>query len=199
MCADRVQAVLEGGRRLAITTRQFLTLARSDAAARAAIHFEEVSLATVVGDCARTRLAAADQAGVELGAELEPAKVRGSCWLLEEALGNLVDNAIAATPPGGSVSLVCGVTDGRAFVEVRDTGVGIPPDERAQVFARFFRASNARSTGSGLGLAIVHEVAQIHEAHLELGEGTDGRGTAVRMLFPYGSAPMAFNAPMITR
>ncbi len=185
---DRIQAVLDGGQRLARTTRQFLTLARSDAAARTALQFEAVSLVTVVSDCVRTHLAAADHAGVELGAELEPAAVRGSQWLIEEALGNLVDNAIAATPAGGSITLRCGVADGQAFLEVRDTGVGIPAAERAQVFARFFRASNARAPGSGLGLAIVWEVARMHAADLELGEGTGGKGTAVRMLFPHGSA-----------
>ena len=52
------------------------------------------------------------------------------------------------------------MADGRAFLEVSDTGVGIPAAERAQVFERFYRASNSRTPGSGLGLAIVQEVAQ---------------------------------------
>jgi two-component system, OmpR family, sensor histidine kinase TctE len=69
--------------------------------------------------------------------------------MLEEALGNLADNAIAATPTGGSVTLRCGIAAGRAWLEVGDTAVGIPAAERAQVFELFFRASNARAAGSG--------------------------------------------------
>jgi len=181
--AERIRAVLEGGRRLARTTHQLLALARSDAAARSASEFEWVSLTAVVDASVHTRLAAADRAGVELAAELEPAQARGIPWLLEEAFGNLVDNAIAATSAGGSVTLRCGVAGGHAFLEVADTGVGIPPDERARVLDRFYRASNARTSGSGLGLAIAGEVARIHAAELSLGEGAEGRGTVVRLTF----------------
>jgi len=183
---ERVQAVLDSGRRLARTTQQLLALARSDAAARAAEKFHAVSLPAVVEACVSARLAFADRALVDLGAQLEPAEVRGIPWLIEEALGNLVDNAIAATPAGGSVTVRCGQSDGNAFLEVADTGVGIPPAERAQVLERFYRASNARTSGSGLGLAIVNEVAQIHGATLGLDVGAEGRGTVIRMTFASG-------------
>src|SRR5690349_10292197 len=132
-----------------------------------------------------SRLAAAVRAQVEIGAQIEPAQVRGVRWLLEEALGNLADNAIAATPPGGSVTLRCGNAAGRVFLEVSDTGVGIPAAERAQVFERFFRASNTRAAGSGLGLAIVREVAAIHGAEVRLDAGADGVGTVARLGFPH--------------
>jgi two-component system sensor histidine kinase TctE len=183
---ERVQAVLDSGRRVARTTQQLLALARSDAAARAAEKFDDVSLPAVVEACVSARLAFADRAAVDLGAQLEPAQVRGIPWLIVEALGNLVDNAIAATPAGGSVTVRCGQADGNAFLEVADTGVGIPPAERAQVLERFYRASNARTSGSGLGLAIVNEVTQIHGAALALDAGAEGRGTVVRMTFASG-------------
>jgi two-component system sensor histidine kinase TctE len=182
--ADRIQPILASGRRLARTTRQLLALARSDAATRTAADFEEVALVNVIDACVQTRLAAADAAGVELGVELEPATTRGVLWLLEEALGNLLDNAIAATPAGGGVTVRCGFTAGRAFLEVSDTGSGIPAQERPRIFERFYRASNSRSPGSGLGLAIVGEIAALHGANLTLGDGPDARGTVVRMVFP---------------
>ena len=97
--------MLEGGRRLARTTHQLLALARSDSAARTAAESEDVSLPAVVDVCVGAHLVAADRAGVDLGAQVEPAETRGVRWLIEEALGNLVDNAIAATPAGGSVTL----------------------------------------------------------------------------------------------
>jgi len=120
---------------------------------------------------------------MEIGAQIEPAECRGVRWLLEEALGNLADNAITATPPGGSVTLRCGTSDTRPFIEVSDTGMGIPPAEREQVFERFYRASNARTTGSGLGLAIVSEVARMHGASVEIMQRADDPGTVVRMAF----------------
>jgi len=180
---ERIRPILDSGRRLARTTRQLLALARSDAAARASAQFEEVRLADVVDDCVQSRLAAADAAGVELGAEIEPTVTRGVRWLLEEALGNLVDNAVAATPAGGSVTVGCGTSGGRVFLEVSDTGSGIPPHERPRIFERFYRASNARSPGSGLGLAIVAEIASLHAAELTLIDGPEDQGTAVRFTF----------------
>jgi two-component system, OmpR family, sensor histidine kinase TctE len=178
-----VQTVLESARRLSRTTRQLLALARSEAAARAATNFSRVSLPAVIEAVVTSRIAAADRAGVELGAHIEPADVRGVDWLLEEALGNLADNAIAATPRGGSVTLRSGHEDGRAFLEVSDTGVGIPAAERPQVFERFFSASNTRARGSGLGLAIVHEVAEMHEAQVTIADGPDKVGTRFQLVF----------------
>ena len=182
----RAHAALEGARRLAHTTQQLLALARSDAAARAGSDIETLSLPGVVEACVESRLAAADAAGIDLGAQIDPVATRGLGWMLGEALGNLTDNAIAATPAGGSVTLRCGHERGCAFLEVSDTGIGIPPAERAQVFERFYRASNARAPGSGLGLAIVREVARLHGATLTLDPGDGGKGTCVRMSFPPG-------------
>ena len=177
------QGALAAGRRLARTTQQLLALARSDAASRAAADFEWIALPAVIESCVSSRLSAADGARVELGAQVEPSQVRGVRWLLEEALGNLADNAIAATPPGGSITLQCGMDGGNAWLEVQDTGVGIPREERDQVFERFYRGSNARARGTGLGLAIVAEVAEIHHARLTLMDGPRGSGTRVRMTF----------------
>jgi two-component system, OmpR family, sensor histidine kinase TctE len=183
---ENVQArtALEGARRLARTTQQLLALARSDAASRTKSVFEAVSLPQVIKTCAETRLASADATGIDLGAELAPATVDGMAWMLEEALGNLADNAIAATPNGGSVTLRCGMAERRAWLEVGDTGVGIPVAERDHVLERFYRASNARAAGSGLGLAIVREVARLHRAALTIEDAAKGQGTRVRMTFP---------------
>jgi two-component system sensor histidine kinase TctE len=180
---ERVRGILEGGRRLARTTHQLLALARSDSAARTLANLECVYLPGVVEAAIAPRLGAADRAQVEIGAQIDAAETRAVRWLLEEALGNLADNAIAATPPGGSVTIRCGTSVNGPFIEVSDTGVGIPAAEREQVFERFYRASNARQAGSGLGLAIVSEVARMHGAGIEIAVGTEGVGTTVRMTF----------------
>jgi two-component system, OmpR family, sensor histidine kinase TctE len=69
------------------------------------------------------------------------------------------------------VTARCGTEDERAFLEVVDTGIGIPADERALVTERFYRGKSARGDGSGLGLAIVSEIARLHAARLTIGTG----------------------------
>jgi two-component system sensor histidine kinase TctE len=181
---ERLALMLDAARRLTHMTQQLLTLARSDEAASLNWEFAEVDLTSIVEATVADRISAADAAGVDLGAQIQPASVKGVAWLLSEALGNLANNAIAHTPPGGSVTIQCGVSEGACFLEVIDTGVGIPAKERERVLERFFRGSNARGVGTGLGLAIVRDVAQLHSAVLTLNEGPEGKGTSVRITFP---------------
>jgi len=125
--------------------------------------------------------------GVDLGfdAVSAPAQVVGDRLLLEEMLGNLIDNAIRYTPPGGEATVRVVHAANAAVVEVEDSGPGIPESERPQVMERFQRGSNAAQTpGSGLGLAIVREIASTHGADVRLEAGRDGSGTCVRITFP---------------
>ena len=186
---QRLTLMLDAARRLAHTTQQLLTLARSDEAANLRWELVDVSLAVVVENIVADRVAAADRAGVDLGAEIRPAAVKGVGWLLNEAVGNLANNAIAHSPAGTQVTVRCGVHQDAPFIEVTDSGVGIPPEERERVFERFVRGSNARGAGSGLGLAIVREVAQLHGATVEVDAGPNGKGTSVTLRFPVVSAP----------
>ncbi|MEJ0039139.1 MAG: sensor histidine kinase [Gammaproteobacteria bacterium] len=186
---QRLALMLEAARRLAHTTQQLLTLARSDEAANLRWELVDVNLAVIVENIVADRVVTADRAGVDLGAEIRPAAVKGVGWLLNEAVGNLANNAIAHAPAGTQVTVRCGVHQGAAFVEVTDSGGGIPPEERERVFERFVRGSNARGTGSGLGLAIVREVAQLHGATIDMDRGPNGEGTSVTLWFPVVSAP----------
>jgi len=186
---QRLTFILDAARRLAHTTQQLLTLARSDEAANLRWDLAEVSLATVVENVVADRVVAAERSGVDLGAEIEPADVKGVGWLLSEAVGNLANNAIAHSPAGSQVTVRCGVHRGMPFIQVTDCGVGIPAEERERVFERFVRGSNARGAGSGLGLAIVREVAQLHGATVDIDTGPNGKGTSVTLRFPVLSAP----------
>ncbi len=185
---ERLRNVLDGAHRLAHTTHQLLALARSDEAVTLDHRLEAVDLAAVVEAVLNERIATADDAGIDLGAQVEPACIRGVPWLLAEALGNLADNAVTYTPRGGSVTLRCG-HDGHPFLQVTDTGSGIPPAERERVLDRFHRGSNARGDGSGLGLAIVQEVAHLHGASLTVAAGPHGKGTIVTMQFRAAQQP----------
>jgi two-component system sensor histidine kinase TctE len=191
LCADeqnpvrreRLQRVLEGARRLSQTARQLLTLARADESALDSSALEAVDLTSLVESVVADALSAAERARIDLGAAIAPASIPGVGWLLAEALRSLVDNAIAHTRAGGTVTVACGAAEGAAYLEVVDDGVGIPAPERARVLERFYRASNARGTGSGLGLAIAKQVAAMHRADLAIDAGPAGHGTSVRMTF----------------
>jgi two-component system sensor histidine kinase TctE len=186
---QRLAFILGAARRLAHTTQQLLTLARSDEAANLQWELADVSLVSIVENTVADRVVAAERAGIDLGAEIDAASVKGVGWLLSEAVGNLANNAIAHSPAGAQVTVRCGVYRGAPFVAVTDSGVGIAPEERDRVLERFVRGSNARGAGSGLGLAIVREVAQLHGATLEIDAGPDGKGTSVTLRFPVVSAP----------
>jgi signal transduction histidine kinase len=83
----------------------------------------------------------------------------GDRQLLIEALVNVVDNAIKFTPGGGAVSVRLQTVDEGPIIKVADSGPGIAPHARTDVFSRFFREDTSRSTsGSGLGLSLVAEV-----------------------------------------
>jgi signal transduction histidine kinase len=102
---------------------------------------------------------------------------------LTQALNELVENALTFTPAGGQVTVAAGTTvaEGQpwATVSVRDTGPGIPSEEREKVFDRFFRGRLAESgtvPGTGLGLSIAQEIVRAHGGKVtvqsEVGQGT---------------------------
>jgi len=125
-------------------------------------------------------LASASDVKLELSAADEDLSVQADPQQLEQVFTNLVSNALKFTPAGGSVLVdLTPAEDGGVVIEVRDTGMGIPPDEYPNLFTRFFRASNAAEAalpGTGLGLAIVQEIVHRHggavDIDSELGVGT---------------------------
>jgi two-component system sensor histidine kinase TctE len=180
---ERLALTLGATRRLSHTTQQLLALARSEHGVLARSEFRTLDLAAIGEACVSDFVSRAVAAGIDLGAELQPAPVEGIAWLLSEAVSNLIDNAINYTPSGGTITVRSGRQGETVFVEVVDTGAGIPPEERERVTSRFFRGQRSSGTGSGLGLAIVSDVARLHDATLTIGAGADDHGTRVRLQF----------------
>jgi two-component system sensor histidine kinase TctE len=141
---SRLNLTLGATRRLAHTTQQLLALARSDHGASTHADFRPVDLVVVVESSVADHVSRAVAADIDLGAELEPAMIQGVAWLLAEAVNNLVDNAITYTPAGGSITVRSGTRGNTVFLEVIDTGVGIPPEERGRVAERFYRGTVRR-------------------------------------------------------
>ncbi len=113
---------------------------------------------------------------------------------LNRALGNLVHNAIKFTPDGGRirVSAAPANRDGDVVIAVTDTGPGIPAEDLARVFERFFRGDRARASGgTGLGLAIAKHVVEAHGGRLWVeSEGRPGQGAVFRFTLPAVEPPL---------
>ncbi|MCC6616054.1 MAG: PAS domain S-box protein [Anaerolineae bacterium] len=107
-------------------------------------------------------------------------------WL-EEALQNLVDNAIRFTPEQGSITAHPYGHDQSVVIEIRDTGIGIKPESLPHIFERFWREDDAHSTpGFGLGLSIAQKVVEHHDGKIEV-ESHQGSGSIFRVILPAGA------------
>jgi signal transduction histidine kinase len=145
---------------------QLLALAKAEAVADQSEPARQVNLRALADAAACEWVPRAIARDLDLGFELEDAIVSGDAGLLAEGLGNLIDNALRYTPPGGSVTVRCGHEDGAPYLAVEDSGPGIPAWARERVFERFFRIDGSPGEGVGLGLAIVKEVAERHAAQV---------------------------------
>lgn len=147
---------------------------------------EPVDLLHVAREVA-TRLApVAEKTGVSITAAGEACVVQGYPRLLDELVYNLCDNAIRYNHEGGWVDVSVSLEDECPLLVVADSGSGIPAEQQAKVFERFYRGEQSRSRetgGTGLGLAIVKHAATLHGAALTL-DSEPGRGTTVCVRFP---------------
>jgi two-component system sensor histidine kinase TctE len=153
---------------------------------------ERFDLKQIATEAAEEWVSRSVDAGVDLGFELESARVDGHGFLLREMLANLLDNAINYAGAGARITIRTGPSReaaGCAQLEVEDNGPGIPPSDRERAFERFQRG-NAGGPGSGLGLSIVRDIASHHGARAELLDGEGGVGLRVRVTFaPLDAAP----------
>jgi two-component system sensor histidine kinase MprB len=151
-------ALVEAGE-LRVLVNDLVELARDG---RPSFHVEDVRLDLVVERVAAR--AAGRTTGARCELDCRPTLVRGDPDALERAIGNLVDNALKWSPPGGRIR----ISAATGTVEVSDDGPGIPSDDLPYIFDRFYRSAQARAQpGSGLGLAIVRRIAELHGGTVE--------------------------------
>ena len=115
-------------------------------------------------------------------------RVRADREGLREILDNLLDNAIKYTPEGGSVSVHWRSNGAVAQIAVRDSGIGITPEDQERIFERFYRVDKARSRelgGTGLGLSIVKHLAQSMNGAVAV-ESEVGKGSTFTVELPVG-------------
>lgn len=188
---SRLAALHDELTRLAHSANQLLALARADPSANLADKFESIELKSLAERVLEQHFDRSVDRRIDMGAEAQPARVNGSPRLLEDLLGNLVDNALNYTPKGGRVTVRSGLQNGSPYLEVEDDGPGIPEAERVRVRQRFYRLPGTPGLGCGLGLAIVEEIAQLHRGVLTIEAGGNGCGTRIRVQFPAAGARAA--------
>jgi signal transduction histidine kinase len=114
--------------------------------------------------------------------------VLGDETQLTSMFSNLVENAVKYTPSGGRVEVTAGTDEDEVIVRISDTGIGIPAENLARIFERFYRVDKARSKetgGTGLGLSIVRHVAENHGGRVTV-ESTLGEGSTFTVHLPPG-------------
>ena len=186
---ERTVALSELKRGLARSTHaveQLLTLARHEPGA-AEYRYASVRLADLARNVVVDLAPLANARRIDLGLTQadEAALVSGDNDALRILLSNLVANALRHTPAGGRVDVACGMREGEAWIEVADSGPGIPAAERERVFDRFYRRGaddDGGMVGSGLGLSIVRTIADRHGAKVSLADSAFG-GLLVRIVF----------------
>ncbi|MCA9264632.1 MAG: heavy metal sensor histidine kinase [Planctomycetales bacterium] len=183
---DALGSCLEESVRLGRIIDGLLLMARAETP-EAELQRETIDVASELAALEEFYEAAATETGVRLKVVAKPGvQIRVNRPLVQRAIGNLVENALAHTPAGGQVRVSVAEENGAVSIVVSDTGTGIPAQDIPHLFDRFYRVEHDRSSssgGSGLGLAIVRSIAELHGGRVHLQSAT-GAGTTVTFSLP---------------
>lgn len=182
-----LKRISEQAERLHNLILDLLRLARIEAGTDV-FEIQKLSAGKIISQACDDHLAVAKSKRISLTMEppLDPVRLSADPDGLRTILDNLLDNAINYTPEGGRVTVRWGRHEDSAFIEVADTGIGIPPEHLSRVFERFHRVDKARSRergGTGLGLAIVKHLVRVFKGRVEVESEVD-RGSTFRITLP---------------
>jgi signal transduction histidine kinase len=179
--------------RLLALVGDLLFLAQVEAG-KLSLELGAVDLSSLAAETVETARPLAEEKGVTLTLASGPLPLLAADRIrLAQLLDNLVSNGVKFTPSGGRVDVRVRGERGRAVIEVRDTGMGVPPGEQDHLFERFFRASKATEQaipGTGLGLAISKAIVHAHGGRITVAS-EEGKGSTFRVDLPIREAQIA--------
>lgn len=149
-------------------------------------HKENCDMYEMAAEVKKRLESTAEKRNISISVSGENAQVFGVRNIIDEMIYNLCDNAIKYNRDNGSVYVTVTNEKDTVKIEVKDTGIGIPPEQRSRIFERFYRVDKSRSKavgGTGLGLSIVKHGAMYHNAEISL-ESEVGKGTSIAVTFP---------------
>jgi two-component system phosphate regulon sensor histidine kinase PhoR len=176
--ADRLHAIIE----------DLLSLSKIEQSEEAAdIELYDTSLHDVLESAIHACQPQASERRIEINLSCDAAlTARMNPPLLDQAIVNLLDNAVKYSEPGSKVDVEASVFNGEVTIAVRDVGCGIPADELSRIFERFYRVDKARSRklgGTGLGLAIAKHIVNVHHGRVTV-ESAVGKGSTFSIKLP---------------
>ncbi|SEU22110.1 ATP-binding protein [Stigmatella erecta] len=182
--ADLLMAAREDCNRLQGIVDDLLDLSRIQSG-RLVLNLRKLPSEDLVEGALGVHRTAAEERGVRLSHEVVPGaeEVEVDAERMQLVLSNLVGNGIRHTPEGGEVSVRVSREGATVRFEVKDTGEGIPPEEQARIFEKFYQAPGAPAGGAGLGLSIAQEVVQAHGGELGV-QSTPGQGSTFWFTVP---------------
>lgn len=147
---------------------------------------ENVDLSGVANEVIEVLRYSAKNKNVTLSLDCDNISINGVRRYLYEIIYNLCDNAIRYNKDGGKVNVTIKNDEKFAVIDVSDTGIGIPEEDKSRIFERFYRVDKSHSKetgGTGLGLSIVKRAVMLHNGRVEL-NSTIGEGTTITVLLP---------------
>jgi two-component system cell cycle sensor histidine kinase PleC len=183
---DYAQDILNSGQHLLALINDIMDMSKIEAG-KMRLNFEPVALGEVVEDAARIVRNRAEASGLSLSLDIPAfAPVEADQRALKQVLLNLLSNAVKFTPRGGEIAVVAGHSDDLVQVSVRDTGIGIAPEDLARLGRPFEQIESQQAKtqqGTGLGLALSRALVELHGGELGI-ESTPGKGTTVSFSLP---------------
>ena len=186
---SRILGVMERhSKRLDLLAQDLLTLAQLESA-NPNLQLGTVDLSSFFGEVIRDweKKLATKQLNVIVDLPPDAPTIRADRARLQEALYNLLDNAVKHSREHGEIRLMARQRDEEIVLSISDNGIGISKEDLPRIFERFYRVDKARTAesirGTGLGLAIVKHIAQLHGGHVEA-DSEPGKGTTIRVSLP---------------
>lgn len=184
--AERLETLNSEVQRLSRLVDALLKLSRLESRTKP-IEQKKVDLTEMLSSVVQTHQAYIHDAGLNLEFEYDPhVYVFGDADLLRQATANLISNAVRYTPEGGTITIMARKGDLMGQIVVKDTGIGLTPEEAKLVFRRFWRADSgrARATGGlGIGLSVVKEIVEQHNGWVRV-EGRPNEGACFTIYIP---------------